>query len=168
MKLTKNEKRRELISMTKTETYKKGQELDIRKSMKPFANESKNYSGMNVHKVINIGGQQVLVYSGSHDGEIGIMEFVFAHTGMNVERFDLEENNSFTDYITIQIDNPVVAEHKSYFGQKVKAEVDFRTVNACKTVSDLVDYLMSLDFMDYGYAKRCWSGFDYDFTTSIK
>ena len=154
--------------MTKTQTHKKGQEVEVAKSMKAFANKSKEYSGMNVHKAINFGTQQVLVYSGSHDGEIGIMEFVFAGTSANINSFELINDNTKGKYISIQIDNPVVAEHKSYFGQSVKAEVDFRKVNACKTASDLIDYLITCDFMDYGFTDKCWSGFDYDFTTSIK
>ncbi len=154
--------------MTKTQTHKKGQEVQVKASMQAFASESKYYSGMNVHKAIDFGTEQVLVYSGSHDGEIGIMQFVFANNESNVNSFELNGSESKGRNITIQIDNPVVAEHKSYFGQSRKAEVDFRKVNACKTASDLIDYLMTCDFMDYGFSDKCWSGFDYDFTTSIK
>ena len=154
--------------MNKTKTHKKNQLVEISESMKDFADRSKKYQGMNVHKTIDFESQQVLVYSGSHDGEIGITQFVFKNTIDNAENFELDFYHYAKTKITIQIDNPVVAEHKSYFGQSVKAGVDFRKVNACKTVEELIAYLLTCDFMDYGHSDICWSGFDYDFTTSIK
>ena len=166
--MNKTKNRNGETKMTKTQTHKKGQEVEVDVSMQAFADESKNYSGMNVHKVINFETEQVLVYSGSHDGEIGIMQFVFADNEANRNSFEYDSREFEGRNITIQIDNPVVAEHKSYFGQSRKAEVDFRKVNACKTASDLIDYLMTCDFMDYGFSDKCWGGFDYDFTTSIK
>lgn len=152
----------------KTKTYKLNNELEIAKSMKQFAKETKSWSGLNVHKTINYGSQQVLVYSGSHDGEIGIMEFVFASTAANRKSFELGYSKDMLNYISIQIDNPAVAEHKSFFGDKKSASVDFRKINSFKTAADLIEYLLTLDYFDYGYADKAWSGFDFDFTITIK
>jgi len=161
MKLTKNEKRRELISMTKVQNYTEGVDFKINKGFNKIYKDILDNKG-DLYKVIDLAdGNQVLYFGGGHD-DMGIGTFIFKNNAKTRKAFDSFDNHwqggiyederygyENSDYVIHIVSDDKVAPYKE--DRKGKADIDWRTVRACKTLKDLVHYVDGLDVFDTVY-----------------
>jgi hypothetical protein len=175
MKLTKNEKRRELISMTKVQNHTEGVDFKINKGFNKIYKDILDNKG-DLYKVIDLAdGNQVLYFGGGHD-DMGIGTFIFKNNAKTRKAFDSFDNhwqgnigvddrqgNQDSDYVIHCVTDYKVAPYKE--DRKGKADIDWRTVRACKTLKDLVHYVDGLDVFDTVYSDKNWTGYDFCFAT---
>ena len=156
--------------MTKIQNYKDGIDFKINKGFNLIYSDIKNNKG-DLYKVVDLtDGNQVLVFGGGHD-DMGVTTFIFKNNAKTRKAFhnqpygaiDASDYGTDRKYILHQVDDCKVAPYK--YDRKYSADIDWRSVRACKTIDDFVAYVDNLDVFNTWYSDKNWTGYDFCFTT---
>ena len=175
LSMNETTKRNGESKMTTVQTYAEGVDFKINKGFNKIYKDIKNNKG-DLYKVIDLAdGNQVLYFGGGHD-YMGIGTFIFKNNLKTRKAFDSFDNNwqggiyvddrqgnKDSDYVIHCVTDYKVAPYKE--DRKGKADIDWKTVRACKTLKDLVHYVDGLDVFETVYSDKNWTGYDFCFAT---
>ena len=163
--------------MTKIQNYTQGVDFKINRGFNKIYKSIKN-DNYDIYKVIDLAdGNQVLYFGGGHD-DMGIGTFIFKNNAKTIKAFnsfddawhggvyiDDRYGDENSDYVIHIVTDYKVAPYKE--DRKGKADIDWRTVRACKTLKDLVHYVEKLDVLNTVYSDTNWLGYDFCITKDL-
>ena len=165
--------------MTKIQNYDSATDFNINRGFNKIVDSIRDDSRGNydIYKVIDLAdGNQVLYFGGGHD-DMGIGTFIFKNNAKTRKAFTFDEDwkggiyvderqgNENSDYVIHCVTDYKVAPYKE--DRRGKADIDWRTVRACKTLKELVNFVDGLDVFETSYSDKNWTGYDFCIPTEL-